>query len=167
MTQETPVGTTASEPPIVQPPQPKGEYKMLALLMIICGALFYDSLRSPGLFQGVSSGPGSIPQLVAGALVLMVVALAIQCFRRGYKEGTWAETVHYLFDQEVVILLTTIAIYGLIIETIHFVAATFLFLVSTMYLLERKHLPLKIAVSAGTVGLLYLIFSTLFQVVLP
>jgi putative tricarboxylic transport membrane protein len=167
VTQETPVETTSSEPPIVQSTQPKGEYKMLALLLIICGALFYDSLRSPGLFQGVSSGPGSIPQLVAGALVLMVIALAIQCFRRGYKEGTWAETVHYLFDKEVVILLSTLVVYGLVIETIHFVPATFLFLVATMYLLERKQLWLKVAVSAGTVGVLYLIFSTLFQVVLP
>ena len=167
MTQDTKDSADTAEQPIVEAPPPKGEYKMLALLMIICGALFYDSLRSPGLAQGESSGPGSIPQLVAGALVLMVIALAIQCFKRGYKEGSFAEAVHYLFDREVVVLLGTIAVYGLVIETIHFVPATFLFLVATMYLLERKQLLLKIAVSAGTVGVLYLIFSTLFQVVLP
>ncbi len=167
MAEDANVGAEAEEQPIVEAPPPKGEYKMLALLMVICGALFYDSLRSPGLAQGESSGPGSIPQLVAGSLVLMVIALAIQFFRRGYKEGSFAETVHYLFDREVVVLLVTIAIYGLVIETIHFVPATFLFLVTTMYLLERKHLLLKIAVSAGTVGILYVIFSTLFQVVLP
>lgn len=156
-----------TEPPVVESSPPKGEYKMLALLMLICGALFYDSLRSPGLAQGISSGAGSIPQLVAGALVVMVIALAVQCLMRGYKEGSWAETVHYLFDKEVVILLSTLAVYGLVIETLHFIPATFLFLVATMYLLERKQLMLKIAVSAGTVGVLYLIFSTLFQVVLP
>jgi hypothetical protein len=167
MTQDTNDEAEIAEQPIVESPAPRGEYKMLALLMIICGALFYDSLRSPGLAQGESSGPGSIPQLVAGALVLMVIALAIQCFKRGYKEGSFADAVHYLFDREVVVLLGTIAVYGLVIETIHFVPATFLFLVATMYLLERKHLLLKIAVSAGTVGVLYLIFSTLFQVVLP
>ena len=148
-------------------PLPKGEYKMLVLLMIICGALFYDSLNSPGLFQGVTSGPGSIPQLVAGSLVLMILVLATQCFAKGYKEGSFGEFIHYLFDKDVVILITTVLLYGLIVETIHFVPATFIFLVATMYLLERKHLLLKIAVSAGTVGGLYLIFSTLFQVVLP
>jgi hypothetical protein len=152
---------------VVEKPLPKGEYKMLALLMIICGGLFYDSLNSPGLFQGVTSGPGSIPQLVAGSLVLMIVVLAIQSFVKGYKEGSFGEFIHYLFDKDVVILITTVLLYGLIVETIHFVPATFLFLVGTMYLLERKHLLLKIAVSAGTVGGLYLIFSTLFQVVLP
>lgn len=156
-----------TEHPVVESSPPKGEYKMLALLMLICGALFYDALRSPGLAQGMSSGPGSIPQLVAGALVLMVIALVIQCIKRGYQEGSFADAVHYLFDREVVVLLSTVAVYGLVVETIHFVPATFLFLVATMYLLERKQLWLKVAVSAGTVGVLYLIFSTLFQVVLP
>lgn len=167
MAEENNVGTETAEQPLVEAPAPKGEYKMLLLLMVISGALFYDSLRSPGLFQGVSNGPGSIPQLVAGVLVLMVIALAIQCYKRGYREGSFADAAHYLFDRQVVVLLSTIAVYGLVIETIHFVPATFLFLVATMYLLERKHLLLKIAISAGTVGVLYLIFSTLFQVVLP
>jgi hypothetical protein len=36
-----------------------------------------------------------------------------------------------------------------------------------MYLLEPKKLLLKVIVSAGTLAVLYLIFSTLFQVVLP
>ncbi len=167
MTEQTKEVQETEGHPVVESPPPKGEYKMLALLLIICGALFYDSLRSEGLAQGVSSGPGSIPQLVAGTLVLMVIALVIQCIRRGYQEGTWAEAVHYLFDREVVVLLSTVAVYGLVVETIHFVPATFLFLVATMSLLERKQLVLKIAVSAGTVGVLYLIFSTLCQVVLP
>ena len=162
-----PAEDTTVEQPVVDQPPAKGEYKMLALLFIICAGLFFDSLRSPGLFQGVSSGPGSIPQLVAGALILMVLALAIQLLRRGHREGSFKECAHYLFDKDVVILLVTVSIYGLVVETIHFVPATFLFLVATMYLLERKHLLLKIAVSAGTVGALYLIFSTLFQVVLP
>ena len=39
--------------------------------------------------------------------------------------------------------------------------------IGTMYLLEPDKLVLKLVVSAGTLGLLYLIFSTLFQVVLP
>jgi putative tricarboxylic transport membrane protein len=148
-------------------PRPKGEYKMMLLLFILCGALFVDSLRSPGVFQGESAGPGSIPQLVTGALVLMVIGLAMQFLRHGYKEGTLADLMHHLFDKEVVILLTMLALYGFVVETIHFVPATFLFLVGTMYLLDRRKLLLKVAVSATTLAVLYLIFSTLFQVVLP
>lgn len=155
------------EPEIAEAPRPAGEYKMLALLFVICLGLFIDSLRSPGLAQGESSGPGSIPQLVAGALVLMVITLAVQFFRKGYREGSLHDFLLHLFEKEVVILLITLSIYGFVLETLTFVPSTFLFLVSTMYLLERKQLKLKIAVSAGTVAALYFIFSTLFQVVLP
>jgi hypothetical protein len=150
-----------------EPAAPKGEYKMMMLLFVICLALFIDSLRSPGLFQGHSAGPGSIPQLVTGALVLMILGLAVQFLKRGYKEGTFGELLHHLFDKEVVILLTTLALYGFVVETITFVPATFLFLVLTMYLLDPKQLLLKAIISAGTVAALYLVFSTLFQVVLP
>jgi putative tricarboxylic transport membrane protein len=147
--------------------RPKGEYKMIVLLLIISGALFVNSLASEGIFQGNAAGPGSIPQLASGILLLMLIALAIQLFRRGYREGTFGDLVHHLFDREVVILLLAVTLYGLVVETIHFVAATFVFLVATMYLLEPKKLWMKLAVSAGTLGLLYLIFATLFQVVLP
>jgi hypothetical protein len=140
---------------------------MMVLLLVICVALFVDSLRSPGIFQGQSAGPGSIPQLVTGALVLMIVGLAIQFLRKNYREGSFGDLLHHLFDKHVIYLLTTLIVYGLIVETIHFVPATFLFLVTTMYLLEPKKLLLKVIVSAGTLGVLYLIFSTLFQVVLP
>lgn len=147
--------------------RPKGEYKMMLVLLAICIALFVDSLRSEGLFQGHSAGPGSIPQLVGAVTILMIVGLAVQFFRRGYKEGTFADLIHHLFARDVVVLLITLTIYGFIVETIHFVPATFLFLVTTMYLLDPKKLMLKIAVSAGTLAVLYLIFSTLFRVVLP
>lgn len=147
--------------------RPKGEYKMMLVLFIICVALFIDSLRSEGVFQGVSAGPGSIPQLAGGCTILMIIGLGIQYFRKGYKEGSFADLMHHLFDREVVILLTTLTLYGFILEPLHFVPATFLFLVTTMYLLEPKKLLLKILVSAGVLGVLYLIFSTLFQVVLP
>ncbi len=158
---------TQNETVVTESPRPKGEYKMILVLLVICVALFADSLRSEGIFQGNSAGPGSIPQLVGGALILMLVTLAIQFYRKGYKEGSFGDLIHYLFDKEVVILLITLAIYGFIVEKIHFVPATFLFLVTTMYLLEPKKLLLKIAVSAGTLAALYLIFTTLFQVVLP
>ena len=157
--------TSEAAPPAQHPP--KGEYKMILVLFSICLALFVDSLRSPGVFQGESAGPGSIPQLVSGALVLMLAFLAVQFMRKGYREGKFSDLIHYLFDREVVVLLTTLTIYGFIVETIHFVPATFLFLVSTMYLLDPRKLVMKIVVSAGTLAVLYLIFTTLFQVVLP
>jgi putative tricarboxylic transport membrane protein len=147
--------------------RPKGEYKMMLVLLVICVALFVDSLRSEGIFQGHSAGPGSIPQLVGGLTILMILGLAIQFFRQGYKEGGFKDLAHHLFDRDVVILMVTLTIYGFIVEAIHFVPATFLFLLTTMYMLDPKKFWLKVLVSAGTLAALYLIFSTLFRVVLP
>ncbi len=146
---------------------PKGEFKMMLLLFIIALSLFIGALDSPGFFQGESAGPGSIPQLVSGSLVLMIAALAVQTFRKAYREGSFADLMHHLFDKQVIVLLLAVTAYGLVVETIHFVPATFIFLVAVMYLLEPGKLLLKLVVSAGTLGVLYLIFSTLFQVVLP
>jgi hypothetical protein len=158
---------TKDEPAMAGQTRPRGEYKIMLVLFVICVALFADSLRSEGVFQGQSAGPGSIPQLVGAATILIIAALAVQLFRRGYEEGSFADFAHHLFNREVVILLITLTIYGFIVETLHFVPATFLFLVVTMYLLEPRKLLLKIAVSAGTLAGLYFIFSTLFRVVLP
>lgn len=146
---------------------PKGELKMLALLFVVSAALFADSLRSPGFFQGLSKGPGSIPQLVSGALILMIIGLMISTLRKGYKEGSFSDVVHYLFNKEVVQLLVAVGVYGLIIEPVGFVLSSILFLVVTMYILDRKQIVRKILISVGTIAMLYLIFSTLFQVVLP
>lgn len=148
-------------------PRAKGELKMCALLLLICGALFYDSLKSEGLYQGVSSGPGSIPQLVSGLLVLMVIALAVTLLSKGYKDGTFGELVHYLFNKEVVVLIVAVIVYGLVVETLHFIPTTLLFLIITMYTFDPKQLLMKVGISVGTVAVLVLIFSTLFQVVLP
>ncbi|MDR1709580.1 MAG: tripartite tricarboxylate transporter TctB family protein, partial [Candidatus Accumulibacter sp.] len=147
--------------------RPKGEYKMMLLLFVVCAALFADSLRSEGVFQGQGAGPGSIPQIVGGATLLLIAGLALQFFRRGYREGGFDDLMRHLFDRDVVILLVTLTIYGFVLEELHFVPATFLFLVATMYLLDPRKLLIKIAVSAGTLAALYFIFSTLFKVVLP
>lgn len=146
---------------------PKGEFKMLVLLLLISGALFWDSLRVKGIVDGVSAGPGSIPQMVSLGMIVMILGIGVTLVRQGYKEGSLKDAVHYLFDKEVVMLLITVALYGILVEPLGFIASTIIFLVSTMYLLDRKQIVKKIIISVATVAVLVLIFSTFFQVVLP
>jgi hypothetical protein len=122
-TKERPIMTeeAKNEPAAAGQTRPRGEYKMMLVLLAICVALFVDSLRSEGLFQGRSAGPGSIPQIIGAAVILTIAGLVVQFYRRGYEEGTFADLLRYLFNREVVILLVTLTIYGFIIETIHFV----------------------------------------------
>lgn len=164
MTEDIQENTVATEE---KKPLPKGEFKMLVLLFCIGAALFVDSLRVKGIFEGASAGPGSIPQMVSLGIILMVLGIGITLFRQGYKEGSFKDVIHYLFDKEVVMLLITVSLYGLLVEPLGFIASTIIFLVSTMYLLDRKQLVKKIIISVATVAVLVLIFSTFFQVVLP
>lgn len=146
---------------------PKGELKLLVILMILGIGWFTESLGVEGVFQKVSNGPGSIAQLVALALVVMVAIHGFNLIKSGHKDGSWQEIREYLFDKQVVILICMILLYGFLVEILTFVPTSILFLTSTMYLLERRDFIKKFLISSTFVGILYLIFSTAFQVVLP
>lgn len=152
---------------VVEKMEPKGELKLLALLMIMGVAWLVDSLNVEGVFQGVSNGPGSLAQMVALALVLMIAGRFVMLIKSGHQDGGWEDIKKYLFDKQVVILIVMILLYGLLVETLHFVPTSILFLSITMYLLERTNPLKKCLISCTFVGVLYLIFSTAFQVVLP
>lgn len=158
----------AAESTTVERGNPAGELKLLALLMLIGVALFVDSLNVDGLFQGVNNGPGTIAQIIALALIFLVGSRAVSLMRDpAYREGTWKDVKAYLFDQQVIILIVMIILYGFLVEKLHFVPTSILFLITTMYLLDRKNLIKKAIISCIFVGILYLVFSTAFQVVLP
>jgi hypothetical protein len=152
---------------VIEKQIPKGELKLLVLMLIMGLAWLYESIKVEGVFQGISNGPGSIAQLVATALVLMVAAHAYTLVKNGHQDGNWQELKRYLFDRQVIILIVMIILYGLLVETLHFVPTSILFLSITMYLLDRTKPVKKILVSSTFVGVLYLIFNTAFQVVLP
>jgi hypothetical protein len=147
--------------------QRRGEFKMLALLFVIFAALFMESLQIEGIFQGKSSGPGGIPQIVCALMLILVAAQAVILWKQGYQEGSFSDVVQLLFDKDVVILLILVIMYGLLVETLTFIPTTIGFLIAAMYLLERVQFAKKVIIAVGTVSVLVLIFSTIFQVVLP
>lgn len=147
--------------------QRSGEYKMLTLLFIIFAALFADSLRVEGIYQGRSNGPGSIPQIVCTIMLILVAVQAAVLWRQGYQEGTLRDVVKHLFNKDVLILFVMVVLYGLLVETLTFVPTSIIFLIAAMYFLERTHLVKKVVISVSVVACLYVIFSTIFQVVLP
>ena len=145
----------------------RGELKLLVFLFVFGAALFYEALAVNGIFQGISSGPGSLPQLVSALLLALICFEGLALVRRGYREGSLKEMLAFLFDREVMTLLVMVAAYGMFIERLGFVVTSTVFLFVTMYLLDRKQPVEKLLIAVGAVAVLYLIFSTIFQVVLP
>lgn len=161
---------TASAPAmetVIDKGVPKGELKLQGLLLIMGIGWFIDSLKVDGIFQGANNGPGTIAQLVAMALIAMVLGRVYVLLRAGHKDGSWRDLKGYLFDNQVILVIVMVLLYGLLVETLHFVPTSIIFLSVTMYLLDRKNPVKKVIISCIFVGVLYLIFSTAFQVVLP
>ena len=146
---------------------PQGEFKMLGLFFMLGIFFFFESLKSEGIYQGVSNGPGSIPQIISTAMLILIAGKAAALIRSGYKEGSFKETLEYLFNKEVVILLVMVMLYGLILETMHFITTSILFMFCAMYFLDRRQPIRKILISCAVVAVLVLIFAYIFQIILP
>jgi len=142
-----------------------GELLFLAVIGVLIAVLFPEALELQGVFHRVYGGPGSLAQIMLIAMSLLTIFLALPAARKG-QHGL-AQTIKYLFSRDAVMLLVTVTIYALVVDLIGFIIATFAFLLATMYLLDKSKLPQKAILCAATVGTVWLLFSFLFEVVLP
>jgi hypothetical protein len=164
--QETTTGEPEAPPSEPETRRP-GEYWIVGILILIVGALFVEAAKLPGIFQGFSNNRGSMPQIMTGTVLLLILLVMIGMVRRGYKQGTFREGLAYVFSPEVAILLVAVGAYALLVEWLHFKITTLLFLWGCMFFFDRKRPLHKLLVSAGTLVVLVVIFSTVFNVLLP
>lgn len=163
---ETAAGEPEAPPSGPQSGRP-GEYWIVGILLLIVGALFVEAARLPGIFQGFSHGTGTLPQIMTSTVLFLILLVVIGMVRRGYRQGTFREAVAYIFSPEVVILLIAVGAYALLVEWLHFNITTLIFLWGCMFAFDRKRPLHKLLVSAGTLVVLVVIFSTVFNVLLP
>ena len=142
-----------------------GEVFFLVALLLLLGAVLHQAAQLRGVFQGIPAGPGSLAQIMAVGAVLLIVILSVQA-RRGDRLSL-ISTSRYLFSRDVVMLLTAVIVYGLVLVQLGFEIATFLFLLGTMYYLDKSNLRQKALISLGTVIAIVVLFTFLFEVVLP
>jgi hypothetical protein len=147
--------------------QRPGEYWIVGILVLIVGALFVEAAKLPGIFQGFTHDMGTLPQIMTSTVLLLILLLVIGMVKRGYRQGTLKESLAYIFSPEVVILLVAVGLYALLVEWLHFNITTLLFLWACMFAFDRKRPLHKLLVSAGTLVTLVVIFSTIFNVLLP
>lgn len=142
-----------------------GEIIFLTIVLLALARLFPEALQLKGVFQGQWAGPGSVAQLLLVAMGAFVIMLMPSAWRQG--SAALGATVSYLFSRDAVLLLVTVVAYAFIMGFVGFEIATFAFLLVAMYLLD-SHKPLQKAfIALATVGVVYVIFSMLFAVILP
>jgi len=142
-----------------------GEGVFLVVLLLILARLWPEALRLPGIFQGVWAGSGSVAQLLLLILMALAGGLLVTAVRTGSQR--LMPTVKYLFSRDAVLLLATVIGYTVALVPLGFELATLGFLVAAMYLLEPVKLLRKAVLAVATVGVIYVIFAMLFEVVLP
>lgn len=156
---------TKDTPNAVRSLQQPGESIFLVVILLGLALLFPEALELPGVFQAQWAGPGSLAQLLLLALAALAGGLLITALRTG--SAALLPTVRYLFSRDAVLLLATVIGYAVALVPLGFELATLGFLVASMYLLEPVKLMRKAVLAVATVGVIYVIFAMLFEVVLP
>lgn len=149
--------------------QKPGELLFLIIFSAIVIALFIESVKLDGVFQGTNKGSGTIPQIIVMGMLVMICMHAVRLLKskNWFRHFLSAEARRYLFSRNVNIMFVMILLYTLFLETLHFKLATFLFLFILMYILDPKRPLHKLIIAVGTVFCVVLIFGTIFEVALP
>jgi putative tricarboxylic transport membrane protein len=147
-----------------------GENLFCIFLLLLSLFILIMAYRISG-FSSVSS-PGAFP-IAAGLVMVISMGLVLFGHRRlekpaaaDFKEELRVaarETLPLKFILYTVIILG----YMLLLQPLHFLPSSFLFLVVSMMVLKGSGLVKSLLISAGTLAVIYLIFQFLFRVVMP
>jgi putative tricarboxylic transport membrane protein len=134
----------------------------LFLLWQAYGISGFESLTSAGAFP-----------MVASAIMLVTALLALRDTTRYPRidredgQSLWAQFVHKVSPAVLVQFVACIAVYMLALEKIGFILSSYVFLLVSMRVLGSRKWVLNLWVSALCLAVVYLIFQTVFSVVLP
>lgn len=147
--------------------QKPGELFFLIILFAIVGAFLVEAVKLKGVVQNSFNGPGTIPQLIAFSMIIMIVAQGLMILKKDFRRAEAGGILQYLFAKNVIALLIMVGLYAFMLEILHFEITTLVFLFVLMYFFDKSRPLQKLIVSLGTVGFIIMVFGYLFEVVLP
>lgn len=122
----------------------------------------FESFTSAGAFPMFAAAVMLISGLIAAAETVRMAPLP-----GGEGETIWRQFVRQITPGVLVQFVIAIASYMFILERAGFVLSSYVFLVVSMWLLGSRKWLLNLWVSALSLAVVYLIFQTIFSVVLP
>ncbi|HIJ57757.1 MAG TPA: tripartite tricarboxylate transporter TctB family protein, partial [Deltaproteobacteria bacterium] len=122
-------------------------------------------------FSSISS-PGTFPMIAASVMVLSIVLLMLD--NRKMKKpdvvglaDELRRTVKEVLSRVFLIYTAVIIVYMILIEPLHFLPSSFVFLFVSMIYLKGSTFFKSLIISAVSLGGIYFIFQYFFRVVLP
>lgn len=141
-----------------------GETAFGYLILVVSLFVLHQSYAISG-FSSVSSA-GVFPMIASFAMVVSSAAVILRNRRMAAPDPD-VTFIRRVAPPAVVVLTLLIVAYMLTLEPLGFLLSSFLFLFLSMLYLERRNPFLLAAISAVSLGIVYLIFRTAFSVVLP
>jgi putative tricarboxylic transport membrane protein len=147
-----------------------GETVFSVLMLMLSAFLLWAAIDISG-FKSYTSA-GSYPMAAAATMLVCSLIVVAQTARAQAGpaepgESAWRAFVRRIAPPVVVNTSLAIAAYMLTLEWLGFVVASYAFLAVTMRLLGSARWGLNLLVSALVLGAIYLVFQTVFSVVLP
>lgn len=143
-----------------------GERLFALLLVVFAGCAFWESYGISG-FRGLTTG-GVMPMIASGVMLITGLVILGETLRRPpLPEGGIRETVAYLFPLRVMFFALLVAAYVAAIPSVGFLPASGGLLFVGIWALWRKGPVWALVVSLVSIGIIYLLFRVVFQVVLP
>lgn len=144
---------------------------LFSMLLIVFSLFMLWQAYSISKFESFTSA-GSFPMFAAAVMLLSGLIAAGETVKLtplpgAEGESVWRQFVRQITPGMLVQFVLTIAAYMFLLERLGFVISSYLFLVVSMRLLGSRKWVLNIWVSALSLAVVYLVFKTIFSVVLP
>jgi putative tricarboxylic transport membrane protein len=148
----------------VVPKQP-GETIFGFLMLALSLFLFWQAYEIAG-FSSLSS-PGAFPMAASALMVISACVAIVHDSRRPADSFEWQHFFEQILPATVAIMIGSIFIFAIVLETVGFIITAFVFLVISLQLLHRRGIGQSLLFSAIGLVVIYLVFRIIFVVVLP
>ena len=147
-----------------------GEIIFIVLLLAFSIFLLYHAWQISG-FESYTSA-GAYPMVTTGVMIASGLVALFQSLKTPREPGETGESLARQFWRVItpplILVFTIITIgYMVLLEKLGFVVTSYLFLVISMYVLGSRNILLNLGVGALTLGVIYVVFQTIFSVTLP
>ncbi|OPL09347.1 MAG: hypothetical protein AVO33_00575 [delta proteobacterium ML8_F1] len=145
-----------------------GENIFIALLLLFSALTLYFAIQI--LKKEVSfSSPGFFPVFVSSIMFITGIMIwrEMKHLSPNHSDNRIRETLNAMVNKRVVVTIIVVLLYASLLEWIGFELATLLFLFSIMLFFKAGNWKKVLFVSGVTVGLVVVVFSTIFNVILP
>lgn len=144
---------------------------VFAMLLIVFSLFMLWQAYAISQFTSITSA-GAFPMFVALVMLISGLKAASETVKLTPEPGAEGESVWQQFVRQItpamlVQFVIAISVYMFILERAGFVLSSYVFLVVSMWLLGSRKLFLNLWVSALSLAVVYVIFQTIFAVVLP